>query len=105
MDCQDAKQWIAFVGFDIPVRQSGRWKGHGKLSKRGNPYLRKRLFNAAWGAVRNDEDFHRYYVRLREEGRSYRETMVIISRTVLRILFAVQKTGTPYAAEDCRAAA
>src|SRR5438270_1391255 len=32
--CACAKQWIAFVGFDVAERQSGTWRGRGKLSKR-----------------------------------------------------------------------
>ena len=57
--------------------------------------------NAAWGVVRHDERFHGYYEKLRAEGRSYRETMIVIARKLLRILLAVQKNGTPYSAEEC----
>jgi transposase len=96
MDCTHPKQWIAFVGLDVTVRQSGGWKGRGKLSKRGNPYLRKRLYTAAWGAQMNDPLFAAEYRKLRGEGRSYRETLVILSRKLLRIAFSVCKNGTPY---------
>jgi transposase len=101
LDCESPKQWIHYVGYDVSVQQSGLWKGHGKLTKRGNPYLRKRLFNAAWAAMMHSEQFRRYYETLRQEGRSYRESLVIIARKLLRILFAVQKTGMPYSEDRC----
>jgi transposase len=102
-DCTHPKQWIAFAGLDITVRQSGNWRGKGKLSKRGNPYLRKRLYTAAWGALMNDELFAAEYTQLREAGRSYREALVILSRKLLRIAFAVCKKETPYEAKTCSA--
>ena len=96
MESTHPKQWIAFVGLDVTVRQSGNWKGRGKLSKRGNPYLRKRLYTAAWGAQMNDEAFAAEYRNLREAGRTYREAIVILSRKILRIAFAVCKNDRPY---------
>src|ERR1051326_6902035 len=91
--CIHAKQWIAFVGYDISLAQSGTWRGRGKLSKRGNGYLRKRLYQAAWGAIMHDPRFRRYYKALKEKGHSHRAATVIVSRKLLRILFAVLKEG------------
>lgn len=51
---------IAFSGMDISIRESGTWKGRGKLTKRGNSYFRKRLYSAAWGAVMNYPEVRRY---------------------------------------------
>jgi transposase len=101
MDCESPKQWIAFVGYDVAEKQSGTWRGRGKLSKRGNPYLRKRLYTAAWGAMQHDEQFRAYYERLRAEGRTYREALVIIARKLLRIVFGVLKSGRPFSPERC----
>lgn len=92
----NCKQWIAYAGLDISVKQSGKWNGRGKLTKRGNPYLRKRLFCAAWGAMMHDDDFKKYYEYLREQGRSYVESMVIISRKIVRIMFCLAKNNSVY---------
>ena len=101
VQCATAKQWIAFVGFDVSLNQSGRWKGRGKLSKRGNGYLRKKLFQAAWGAVMHEPRFRAYYDRLKQEGHSHRAATVIIARKLLRILFAVLKMQTPFSVDAC----
>jgi len=87
--CQSPKQWIAFCGLDVSVRQSGVWRGRGKLTKRGNPYVRKRLFHSAWGAMMTNPDFRSYYDSLRQAGHSYVESLLIISRKLLRIAFAL----------------
>lgn len=90
------KQWIAYAGLDVSVRQSGKWVGKGRLTKRGNPYLRKRLFSAAWGAMMHDEQFKQYYDQLRRNGRSYAEALTIISRKIIRIMFSLEKNKTVY---------
>jgi transposase len=92
-----SKQWLAYAGLDISVKQSGKWVGKGKLTKRGNSYLRKRLFMAAWGAVRHDELFKKYYDHLRNDRhRKYREALTIISKKIVRIMFELAKNNTVY---------
>jgi len=92
----DSKQWIAYSGMDIAVRQSGAWTGRGKLTKRGNPYLRKRLFGAAWGAVMNNQQFREYYNHLKANGRKHTEALIIIARKLIRIMFALTKNNTVF---------
>lgn len=92
-----AKSWIAYAGLDISSRESGTWKGACRLTKRGNAFLRKRLYSAAWGAVMNNSDFKEYYDKLREdEGRAHVEALTIISRKIVRIMFSVLQSGTVY---------
>jgi transposase len=81
------KQWISFSGLDISVRESGHWKGKGKLTKRGNCYLRKRLYQAAWGAIMHDDSFKSYYDLLRKEGKKYVEALTVIARKLVTIMF------------------
>lgn len=93
---ESPKQWIAFAGLDVSVRQSGSWKGKCRLTKRGNAYLRKRLFSAAWGAKMHSPEFKEYYDKLRAGGRNYVEALVIIARKIVRIMFALVKNKTEF---------
>lgn len=90
------KQWIAYSGLDISTKQSGKWKGHGRLSKRGNSYLRKRLFSIGWGAMMNDERFKKYGETLKMQGRKYREIVVMIARKIIRIAYILLKKNELY---------
>ena len=88
-----AKSWIAYTGLEVSIKESGQSKGKGKLSKRGNKYLRKKSFNAGWGAYMHNPAFKEYYSRLKEMGRSHVEALVIIGRKVLRIAFYCLKNN------------
>ncbi len=96
-----AKSWIAYSGSDISVKESDTWKGKCKLTKRGNAYLRKRLYCCAWGAYMHDPNFKKYYDDLREQGRPHVESLLIIMRKLIRIMYSVLETGQPYDAKKC----
>lgn len=92
---QSVKGWIGFIGLDVSVCQSGTWIGKGKLTKRGNPYFRKRLFMCAMGAVIHYPEFRQIYESLKSKGRKHPEAINIIARKLLKISHAVivNKTG------------
>lgn len=93
---RNVKQWIAFTGLDVSVKQSGKWSGKGRLTKRGNNYLRMRFYSAAWGAVMHDEKFKEYYDYLRENNRKHREALIIIARKIINIMYSLNKNNSSY---------
>lgn len=82
-------QLVAFVGLDIMVRKSGTFQGKEKLSKRGNSYLRKILYQTAWSLKQHNPTFKAYYNRLyREQGKHYTASLIAVARKFLKFLFA-----------------
>lgn len=82
------EQLVAYLGLDIKVRQSGRWRGQEHLSKRGRPYIRKVLYQIAWGLVRNNHEPARiYYEKLRAAGKPYTVALLAVARKFLRYWF------------------
>jgi len=95
---RSAKSWIAYTGLDVAIRESGTWRGYGKLTKRGPAWLRKRLFQAAWGAVLNYRQARLYYDMLKTKGRKHNEAVIIIAKKLLSIMYAIivrQETFDP----------
>lgn len=90
------KSWIGFAGLDISSRESGTWKGRCRLTKRGNNFLRHRLFSAAWGAVMSNAQFKSYYTLLRAQGRSHVESLLIVARKIVRIMFKLVEQNRAY---------
>jgi len=86
---RSAKSWIAYAGLGVEVKESGTWSGQGKLTKRGPAWLRKRLFQAAWGAVMNYPQARLYYDMLKAKGRKYKEAVIIIAKKLLCIMYAI----------------
>lgn len=87
-------QLSAFFGIDIAVRKSGKWSGKSKLSKRGNPYGRKILYQIAWGMKTHNEIFRACYVKYRESNYHYNAILMILARKFLRLYFSYNLKGT-----------
>jgi len=88
-------QLVAFVGLDVMPRRSGTWHGKEKLSKRGNPYVRKVLYQIAWGLKQHNPHYQKYYHRLyHEEGKHYTTCLIAIARKFLRFLYAYHWKGS-----------
>ncbi len=93
-----SKSLVAFAGIDPKVKQSGKGlKQNTHLTKRGSPYLRQALFQAASVARQHDEELKRYYEKKRSEGKRYKEATIAVARKLLNRVYAVFKRQTAYA--------
>jgi transposase len=86
----------AFMGNDPRLRQSGQWKGHTKMSKRGVEMLRTAFFQSAFSATQNDPELRAYYQRKRAKGKSHEVALSHLMRILTRRLVAVLRSGKPY---------
>ena len=92
-----AKALVAFAGIDPKVKQSGSGlKYNTHLTKRGSPYLRQALFQAAAVSRQHDPELRAYYEKKRSEGKRYKEATIATSRKLLYRVYAVLKRQTPY---------
>lgn len=90
-------QVVAYAGLDLTVRQSGKWKGQLKLSKRGNGLLRRILYMAALGCLRRkDSAFRAYYAALVAKGLKKRSALMAVMRKMLAVAYSLLKSGGSY---------
>lgn len=88
---------VAFAGIDATVSQSGEFEGtHNVMSKRGSPYLRKALFQAALVASNTDPVLKAYYQKKRAEGKHHKTCIGAVARKLCNIIYAVLKNDKPY---------
>jgi len=92
-----ADQVVAYAGLDLEVKESGKWKGQAKLSKRGSGRLRRILYMAAVRCIRlKDSAFGAYYHRLVARGMKGREAMMAVMRKMLIVAYRLLKTEELY---------
>ena len=88
---------VAFAGIDATVSQSGEFEGtHNVMSKRGSPYLRKALFQAALVASNTDPVLKDYYQKKRAEGKHHKTCIGAVAKKLCNIIYSVLKNNTPY---------
>jgi transposase len=87
--------FIAFLGLDVRVRESGRYQGRRRLTKQGDPELRRLLHNAAMAAARSAH-WRPFYQRYLERGLRPTQVLVILARKLARVAFALMKNQSDY---------
>lgn len=95
-DFNYASQLIRFGGMGLRLRQSGKFKGKNKISKKGRSRLRLILSQSIFHLVKKDRVFGELYHRKKAEGMPGAKAMVVVSRKLLEVLFALSKPGTVY---------
>ena len=80
--------FVAFLGLDVRLRESGHFKGRRKLTKRGPAELRRLLYCAAKPA-RTYEPFARYHQRQLDKGLSRTAANCVLARKLARIAFSL----------------
>jgi len=90
-------QAVAYAGLDIAIKESGKWQGQAKLSKRGSGLLRQMLYLAAVRSVRFEGSaFGIYYRRLVARGMPKGAALVAVMRKMLIVAVHVLKTKEVY---------
>ena len=94
-DFRNADAFIAFLGMDLRVSQSGQKDGRRSLTKRGDPEARRLLHNAAMSASRTPA-WKGFYEEQRARGFSTTQALVILARKLARVVFALLKGQSEY---------
>lgn len=86
---------VAYSGLDPRPNDSGKKRGTRQLSKRGPAQLRRQLYLAGFAAS-HSKALKPLYQALRARGFATTQAFVILGRKLLRVAFAVWKTGQPW---------
>ena len=94
---ESADKLVAYAGIDATVHQSGQFHGsQTHMSKRGSPYLRLALWQAASMAIHHNEELKAYYQRKRAEGKAHGTALGAVCRKLLIRIYVVLKENRPY---------
>lgn len=96
---ESEEKLVAFAGIDATVHESGQFKGtQMHMSKRGSPYLRLALWQAASMSVLHNEELKDYYHKKRAEGKAHGVAIGAVCRKLLIRIYVILKENRPYIA-------
>jgi transposase len=88
---------VAYAGIDATVYQTGQFEARQMhMSKRGSPYLRHALWQAASMAIMHDDELRAYYDRKRKEGKAHGTALGAVCRKLITRVYLVLKENRPY---------
>lgn len=91
-------QFVAYVGLDLRVHQSGRRSAKPVLSKQGDAELRRLLYLAASAAtrVKHDQTFARRYAREQAKGLSKTAALNAVARKLAKLAWSLAAHNATY---------
>lgn len=90
-------QLLAFAGLDPGTHQSGKFVAKDvSMVKRGSPYLRWALLNAARLVAMRDEAFSLYYQKKKSEGKHHYVVLTHTAKKLVRVIFKLLKDNCKF---------
>lgn len=92
-------QFVAFIGLDVQVRDSGRRQGTRRLSKQGDAELRRLLYLAAMANRRStdpENPFKAQYDREVAKGLTTTGALCAVARKLARTCWSLHRHATDY---------
>lgn len=89
--------FVAYIGLDVRVRDSGRRKGKRALSRQGDAELRRLLFMAAMSSLRSKSNpFKSQYERELAKGLTKTAALCAVARKMARMCWSMVRHGTTF---------
>jgi len=94
---ENADKLVAYAGIDATVHQSGQFQAtEMHMSKRGSPYLRLALWQAASMCLKHNQELRAYYDKKRQEGKAHGTALGAVCRKLLLRVYVILKEKRPY---------
>jgi len=87
---------VAFAGMDPKLKESGKWSGRVKMSKRGNRYLRKAIYSSSFCCLKWDEFFRNIYDKQRKKGKAHTVAVNYVGTKMLHVIYRILKDKRDY---------
>jgi transposase len=94
-------QFVAYIGLDVRVRESGQRRGQRTLTHQGDAELRRLLYLCALANVRSrdtENPFKVQYERERAKGLATTAAVCAVARKLARVCWSLARHGTQYEA-------
>ncbi|KAA0259208.1 IS110 family transposase [Deferribacter autotrophicus] len=92
-----AKEIVSYIGLCPDIKESGTSvRGSGRISRRGNVYIRRILYLCALSAIRYNKFCSDLYKRLLSSGKAKKLAIIAVANKLIRQIFGVLKSGRPY---------
>ncbi len=90
------KQLSSYAGYDVQLRESGKYKGKTRISKQGNSHIRHCLYMPAIASISHSGSMRKKYDRINKNKASKLIGLTAIQRKLLGLMYTLWKNNTKY---------
>jgi transposase len=90
------RQLVSYAGLDVIEKESGKFKGKTKISKKGNARIRSALYMPAMSAMQYNQTLKTFYERVNEGRTIKKQGVVAVMRKLLILIYTLWKKEEEY---------
>ncbi len=96
IDFSSKKSMFVFIWCDPKLRNSGNMIWKASISKRCNPYVRKKLFQAAFMATMHSEYFKKIYDKAKNKWKHHFTCVLCVMKKMIHIIYSLLKNNKKF---------
>lgn len=93
---KNVSQLVSYTGLDVVLKESGKYKGKTKISKKGNSHIRAALYLPAISAANSNENLKKFYQRISERKTIKKMGVIAVMRKLLVLIYVLYKNNVEY---------
>ena len=90
------RQLNSYAGYDISIKESGKWKGKARISKKGNSHIRQVMYMPSLSTIQHSATYKSFYERLNEKKQNGLISGTAVQRKLLGLIYTLWKNDTEY---------
>ena len=90
------RQLSSYAGYDVSAKESGKWKGKTRISKKGNSHIRQAMYMPSLSSVMHSDTYKVFYNRLNEKKQSKLISLTAVQRKLLGLIYTLWKNDSEY---------
>ncbi len=93
---ENIRQLVSYAGLDVIEKESGKFVGKTKISKKGNARIRAALYMPALSAIQYNKTLKTFYERVNENRTIKKQGVVAVMRKLLILIYTLWKKEEEY---------
>ncbi len=93
---KNIRQLVSYAGLDVIEKESGKFVGKTRISKKGNARIRAALYMPALTALQHNKSLRVFYQRINEDRQIKRQGVIAVMRKLLILTYTLWKKNEEY---------
>ena len=90
------KQLNSYAGYDVQIRESGKWKGKSRISKKGNAHIRQAMFMPSLSSIKHSQTYKNFYNRINDKKQNGLISGTAAQRKLVGLIYTLWKKDEEY---------
>ena len=93
---KNIRQLVSYAGLDVIEKESGKYKGKTKISKKGNARIRAALYMPAMSSIQHNKTLKTFYERVNDGRTIKKQGLVAVMRKLLILIYTLWMKDEEY---------